>query len=144
MEVKIDVDETMFKDVIEKELKAFSKEEVHQIVREMIIEYLKTDGVMQSFFLKRNTKVDYYGRNIGDDMIAGPLLVDAVKTMNLSEAFKDVEETMIKEIKDNHKEILEDIMLKTITKALTSDYDFQNTLANSIECILIARNNNNQ
>ena len=36
MEIKIEVDETKFKDVIEKELNAFSKEELHEIIRECI------------------------------------------------------------------------------------------------------------
>ena len=45
MELKINIDETMFKEVIEKELNAFSKEELRDIIRDCIAEALKNNEI---------------------------------------------------------------------------------------------------
>ena len=55
MELKIEIDETKFKDIIEKELNAFSQEELHDLLKQMIIEYMKNhqEEVMNLFIRKK-------------------------------------------------------------------------------------------
>ena len=47
MELKIQIDETMFKDIIEKELAAFTKEELHEIIRGMIEESMRNYNLLR-------------------------------------------------------------------------------------------------
>lgn len=140
MELKINVDETKFKDIIEKELEAFSKEELHDIIRDMIVESFKTDNVLQSFFT-----VKYNTRSWGDPVYetrAGELLEEAAKTFDLSDCFKEIQDSMINEIKNNHKDLVEKVMLDMIVSGLTNSYDFCNRISYQIEQII--RNRNSQ
>jgi hypothetical protein len=59
MKLEINVDETMFKDVLEKELKAFSEEELHDILKECIVEFFKNDDNIKKMFLQET--YDTYG-----------------------------------------------------------------------------------
>ena len=59
MEVKIVVDETKFKDVLENELEAFSKEEIHEIIRDCIIDTFKNPEFIERIFIHK----DYWGNS---------------------------------------------------------------------------------
>lgn len=143
MELKINIDETMFKDVIEKELKAFSREELHEIIREFIIEALKTDSVLKRLFVeeKRNS----YGSFSHNE--PSSVVIEAAKNIDLSPAYKEVQEMMINELKTNYQTILQNIMLKTIINGLCSDGNFRNNVESAVYDILyqheMANQNNN-
>ena len=131
MEIKINVDETMFKDIIDKELKAFSKEELHEITRECIIEVFRNDKNIVRLFLDTS---DWYGRDKPSD-----LLVSAANKIDLSPAFKEIQEDMIATLKNNYKEVLEHAMLRAIRTNFADSYEFRTVMETTIDNILSTR-----
>jgi len=134
MELKINIDETMFKDVIEKELKAFSREELHEIIRECIVEALKTDGTLKSLFIKPK-------RYSYDSDEATQLLFEAARNINLSPAYEEVQEMMISELKNNYDKLLQNVMLTTMIDGLCDNWNFKNNLQSAVNEILVRRAN---
>lgn len=134
MELKINIDETMFKDVIEKELKAFSREELHEIIRECIVEALKTDGTLKSLFVKPK-------RYSYDSDEATQLLFEAARNINLSPAYEEVQEMMISELKNNYDKLLQNVMLTTMIDGLCDNWNFKNNLQSAVNEILVRRAN---
>lgn len=63
MKLEINVDETMFKDVLEKELKAFSEEELHEILKGCIVEFFKNNDNIKKMFLEEKYDTWGYGSN---------------------------------------------------------------------------------
>ena len=131
MEIKINVDETMFKDIIDKELKAFSKEELHEITRECIIEVFRNDKKIVRLFLDTS---DWSGRDRPSD-----LLVSAANKIDLSPAFKEIQEDMIATLKNNYKEVLEHAMLRAIRANFASSHEFHTVMEQTINDILNIR-----
>jgi len=131
MEIKINVDETMFKDIIDKELKAFSKEELHEIARECIIEVFRNDKNIVRLFLDTS---DWSGRDR-----PSYLLMSAANKIDLSPAFKEIQEDMIATLKNNHKEVLEHAMLRAIRANFASSHEFHTVMEQTINDILNIR-----
>lgn len=129
MELKINIDETMFKDVIEKELKAFSSEELHEIIRECIVETLKTDDVIKGLFVKPKT----YSYSSDEPT---QLLFEAAKSIDLSPACKEIQEKMIAELKTNYRKILENVMMNIMIDGLCDSYNFRSNLKDAVFSII--------
>lgn len=134
MELKINVDETMFKDIIKKELGAFSNEELHEIIRECIIQTLKTDGTIKKLFIK--PKMYSYSPEEPTQ-----LLFEAAKSIDLSPAYKEIQEIMITELKTNYKKLLENIIMKVMINGLCDDYNFKNNLEDAVISIMNGERN---
>ena len=134
MELKINIDETMFKDVLEKELKAFSSEELHEIIRECIVEALKTDGSLKNLFIKPK-------RYSYESDEPTQVLFEAAKNIDLSPAYEEIKEKMISELKTNYSELLQKIMLKTMVDGLCNTYSFRSNVEDSISEILTRMHN---
>ena len=138
MEIKINVDETMFKDVLENELNAFSKEELHEIVRECIIEALHKDDVLRNLFTQR--EVDYWG-NVKYEKPSS-IVIDAARSFDLSPAYTEIKDKMITTLQDEYRSILEKAMLGLIINGISNDYGFQNRMEYAISDTIMRRNNN--
>ena len=141
MELKIQIDETKFKDVIEKELNAFSKEELHDILKECIIEAFRDDrydSLRKSLFVE---KVDnsYYSTKKYEP---GVLLLEAARSIDMQSECKELADELIKTFKENHKELLENLMLSLMVRGLT----YNDILKTDIETVasIIINNNRNQ
>ena len=135
MELKINVDETMFKEVIEKELEAFSKEELHEIIRNCIIEALKTDGIFKELFVEPNYSSYSYDKNRPTQLVK-----EAAKSIDLSPAYKEIQDLMINDLKNNYHTMLENVMLSTMAQGLCDDWNFKNTLENQMRKIISSNN----
>ena len=138
MEIKINVDETMFKDVLENELNAFSKEELHEIVRQCIIEALHKDDVLKNLFTIKET--DYWGHVSYEK--PSQIVINAAKNIDLSPAYAEIKDNMIDTLKRDYRKVLENAMLGAILNGISNDYDFQSRMNASIQEI-IYRNSNN-
>lgn len=136
MELKINIDETMFKDVLEKELKAFSSEELHEIIRECIVEALKTNGSLRSLFIKPKR----YSYETDE---ASQVLIEAAKNINLSPAYEEIQEMMITELKTNYNKLLQNLMLRVMVDGLCNHWDFRQNLESAVSEILVSRANPN-
>ena len=134
MELKINIDETMFKDVIEKELNAFSKEELHEIIRECIAEALKTNDRFKSLFIKPKR----YSYDLDEP---SQVLIEAAKSINLSSAYEEIQEMMITELKTNYTKLLQNVMLQVMINGLCDNWAFRQNLEDAMTHILVRREN---
>lgn len=135
MEIKINVDEGKFKEVIESELNAFSKEELHEIIRNCIIEAFRNNPVIESICFKPER--NYYGRYEPSEV-----LIQAAKSIDLSPAYKEIQENMITTLKNDYHRILEKAMMGLILNGISNDYDFQGRMHEAILSIINNVNNN--
>lgn len=138
MELKIEVDETKFKDVIENELKAFSKDELHEIIRECIVEYLREEKTIEMLFVHESQ--DYYGKRQKEP---SEVLFTAAKSIDLSPAYKEIQELMISTLKENHAELIEKVMLELIVNGISDNHYFKANLRDTIQLIVSEMNNRN-
>lgn len=136
MELKINIDETKFKDVIEKELKAFSSEELHEIIRECIVEALKNDEALKGLFIKPKT----YSYEKDEPT---QVLIEAARNIDLSDAYKEIQDKMINELKTNYKYVLENVMLQAMVTGLCQNYTFQANLEMVIRDTMLRFSNPN-
>lgn len=129
MELKIEIDETRFKDVLENELKAFSKEELHEIIHQSMEGYLKNSEIIKSLFV--TTKFDYFGKS---EKVASDLLKTSVENMDLSPAYTEIKDLMINELKTNYRDVLisllEDVISSGLTKILWNSDSLQDKIRN--------------
>ena len=138
MEIKINVDETMFKDVLENELNAFSKEELHEIIRECIVEALHNDSTLKNIFITEEK--DYWGNYKCTK--PSEVMIEAAKSIDLSPAYTEIKDKMITTLKEDYHGVLERAMLGLILNGIANDYTFQNQMSSSIEDIIRQRNSN--
>ena len=106
MEIKIEVGEERFKEVLEKELEAFTKEELHNICREALVRQMSDPGVFQSLFVEDradrwSTQTKYYAKD---------LLVEAAKQVSFEDTFKEMQDKIVEYIKAHYNDILHDIV----------------------------------
>lgn len=140
MEIKINVDETKFKDVLEKELNAFSKEELHEIIRNCLVEYLRDNEIVKNLFVEEK-KISYYSSST--EKVPSEVLIQAAKTFDLSPAVNEIGDLMINTLKNNHKEILEKLLLNLLVEGIANNYYMQEKLKTSVFDVMSRINNNN-
>lgn len=144
MEIKINIDESKFQEVLEKELAAFSQEEIHAIMKGAIKEYLNKEDVLNNLINKPQT--DRWGCSVKDTSV----LQAFVNNVDLSDIFVEPKEK-IKDIISNDEtlkkaavEILANIFKDRFMNAFTQDYNFLNQLADRVAYTLTQRTNGNQ
>jgi hypothetical protein len=143
MEVKINIDESKFQEVLEKELGAFSKEELHIILTEAFKEYLGKEEVLKEFL----NRCDY--DRWGSPVRGTSTMDKLIQHVDLNDVFAEPKEK-IKEI------ILEDSTLKALAvdllagifktrfrDAFLNDYSFMDMLANRVAMALDQKKQNN-
>lgn len=128
MELKIEIDETRFKDVVEQELKAFSKEELHTIIREGIVKYLNDSDLIKRLFVEE--RYDSFWNKCTE--YPTQLLKSAVETFDLSPAYEEIKDNMISNLKTNYNELLIQVMTgmlaKGIRQTLMSSGEFESMI----------------
>ena len=67
-------------------------------------------------------------------------MIQAAKSIDLSPAYKEIQDKMINTLKENYHELLEKVMLSMIINGLADDYEFRNRMANDVEMIIRNRN----
>lgn len=138
MEIKINVDETMFKDVLENELKAFSKEELHEIVRECIVEALRNDTMLKNIFI--TPEKDYWGNYQYSK--PSEVMIEAARSIDLSPAYTEIKDEMIAALKKDYHGVLERAMSGLIIDGIANDYEFRNRMERIVSETLCRRNSN--
>jgi predicted nucleotidyltransferase len=139
MEIKINIDESKFQEVLEKELGAFTQEELHSIMRDAIKEYLNKEDVLNKLINQQET--DRWGCTVRGTST----LEKFVNNVDLSDVFAEPKER-IKEIISNDEtlkkaavEILANMFKDRFMNAFTQDYTFLNQLADRVAYTLSSR-----
>ena len=139
MEIKINIDESKFQEVLEKELGAFTQEELHSIMKNAIREYLNKEEVLDKLINQQET--DRWGCTVR----GSSTLEKFVNNVDLSDVFAEPKER-IKEIISNDEtlkkaavEILANLFKDRFMTAFTQDYKFMEELANRVAYTLSSR-----
>jgi len=143
MEIKINIDESKFQEVLEKELAAFSQEEIHAIMKAAFEEYLNRDEVIKG--LLQTDEVDRWGSTIKNSS----LLNKIVQKEDFSDIFKEpkkkIAELINKDdvIKGVAMELLAGIFRDRFRGAFVNDYNFIEEISNRVANTLYERKQNN-
>ena len=111
MELKINIDESRFKDVLENELQAFSKEELHEIIR------------------KGKEKNGWHN----GEYEANDLLKEAARTINFDKAFDSLQKEVVDYVMNNHAEIVRDLVYNTFLEGLSSTFFYNSNFRNNLQ-----------
>lgn len=139
MEIKINVDDNAFNDIIKKELDAFSKEELHDIIIKMIEESLRSSDVIKNLFVE--TEKPYYSSSSTVNK-PGPILMEAAKKFDLSPAIKEIQDEVLETLKEHHKELVENLLLSLMVNGLCDNYEFRSKMENVMLNVLTRHRNN--
>lgn len=110
MNITISVDETQFKEILDKELKELPKEDLQEIIKQAFSQYmLSNPDIVRNMFVKESS-YSYYKYEPTD------LMKDIVKSIDFSKECEEVAQVLKNELVDNSRKILEELILKTIAK----------------------------
>ena len=139
MEIKINIDESKFQEVLEKELGAFTQEELHSIMKDAIREYLNKEEVLKNLIDRQET--DRWG-----SPVRGTSTMDKfVNNVDLSDVFEEPKEKIKQIISDDETlkkaavEILANLFKDRFMTAFTQDYRFIDELSNRVAATLTQR-----
>ena len=139
MEIKINIDESKFQEVLEKELGAFTQEELHSIIKDAIREYLNNEEVLKSLINRQET--DRWG-----SPVRGTSTMDKfVNNVDLSDVFAEPKEKIKQIISDDETlkkaavEILANLFKDRFMTAFTQDYRFIEELSDRVAATLTQR-----
>ena len=126
MQVSINVDETMFKDVIEKELYSFPKERISELIESCIKEYLCSNdykAIERLFFTKGNVYSEYTLTSLAKDIITK---ADTTKkTQEIVDFCMDI-------IKNKKEELLYTCISDFLLSAIVHNDIFNNAIYHSL------------
>lgn len=139
MEIKINIDESKFQEVLEKELGAFTQEELHSIMKDAIREYLNKEEVLKNLIDRQET--DRWGIPV-----RGTSTMDKfVNNVDLSDVFAEPKEKIKQIISDDETlkkaavEILANLFKDRFMTAFTQDYRFIEELSDRVAATLTQR-----
>ena len=132
MEIKINIDESKFQEVLEKELGAFTQEELHKIIGQAMKEYLNRDDVIKTY-LEKN-EVDRWGSQIRGSSTMEKLL----QNVDLNDILAEPKEKIKRIISEDDTlrnvaiELLANMFKSNFRRSLTEDYTFIEELAGRV------------
>ena len=139
MEIKINIDESKFQEVLEKELGAFTQEELHSIMKSAIKEYLNKEDVVKSI-------INQQERDRWGSVIRGTSTLEKfVSNVDLSDVFAEPKEKIKQIISEDETlkkaavEILANMFKDRFMSAFTQDYKFIEELSNRVAYTLTQR-----
>lgn len=129
MKIEINLDETRFKDVLDNELNAFSKDELHEIIRKAMSEYLANDEEMKKLFLVEKT--NHWG-DISNE--PSSIFTKIISNVDCNPIFDEVKEK-IKEylteegsIQKMALSMFANLFMKNLQSSIFNDNTFINTI----------------
>ena len=136
MEIKIEVNEERFRDVLERELAAFTKEELHEICRKALIQQMADPAVFQGLFVEKTqgwNRQAYY---------ASDILREAAKTVSFDGTFKELQDSIVSYIKEHHMEILHEMAIGMFIEGLSNSVSYSDNFRRRLREELCAHGNN--
>ena len=113
MNITINVDETQFKDLLEKELKEMPKEELHELIKMAFTQYITQDpNALKDLFVKKDNS--YYSNGVVPTDFTRKIINDIDFSSIAAEIAKPVEDLF----KNNIREIVEQLVAQSISHAI--------------------------
>lgn len=152
MELKIEISDQQFEDVIKNNLSAITNEQLSLVITKGIEEYLQSDKgikLIEDYFLIESNNSGYYGyqkKELNNNMKT--LLSQLLKETSLNDDIKKIGDKMCTLLNENYKDILiatlSNILISSINRNLWDNIDFSAQLQMTInQCIKNTLNNNN-
>lgn len=133
MTVNIEINDEQLKTLAEEGLKALDSETMGSIFRDALVKYLEDPNVIDDLVFERGLYGSRTGRLNQD-------FVNIFSKTMTPDDMSDVKNTLLDSIKKNHREILEDVLVKALTNALFT-YENQEKLTGRImEMVRYERN----
>lgn len=122
MNITINVDETQFKDLLEKELKEMPKEEVHELIKMAFTQYVTQDpSALKDLFVKKNNSSCYSSSGV----VPTDLTRKIIDEIDFSDIATEITKPIEDLFKNNIREIVEQLVVQSISHAI------YNTIAKS-------------
>lgn len=141
MEIKININESKLQEILEKELGAFTQEELHSIMKDALKEYFSKEEVLKNIVNQR--EIDRWGC-----VVKGTSAMEKfVSNVDLSDVFAEPKEKIKQIISENETlkkaavEILANMFKDRFMTAFTQDYKFIEALSNRVAYTLTQRGN---
>ena len=141
MEVKININETKLQEILEKEMGAFTQEELHSIMKDALKEYFSKEEVLKNIVNQR--EIDRWGC-----VVKGTSAMEKfVSNVDLSDVFAEPKEKIKQIISENETlkkaavEILANMFKDRFMTAFTQDYKFIEALSNRVAYTLTQKGN---
>lgn len=141
MEVKININESKLQEILEKELGAFTQEELHSIMKDALKEYFSKEEVLKNIVNQR--EIDRWGC-----VVKGTSAMEKfVSNVDLSDVFAEPKEKIKQIISENETlkkaavEILANMFKDRFMTAFTQDYKFIEALSNRVAYTLTQKGN---
>lgn len=115
MEIKIEVGEERFRDVLERELAAFTQEELHEICRKALIQQMSDPAVFRGLFVEKGDSwrsTAFYANDI---------LREAAKTVSFDDTYKELQDGIVSYIKENHIDVLHEMVINMFIEGLSNN-----------------------
>ncbi|HZJ98498.1 MAG TPA: hypothetical protein VFC79_00740 [Tissierellaceae bacterium] len=141
MEVKININESKLQEILEKEMGAFTQEELHSIMKDALKEYFSKEEVLKNIVNQR--EIDRWGC-----VVKGTSAMEKfVSNVDLSDVFAEPKEKIKQIISENETlkkaavEILANMFKDRFMTAFTQDYKFIEALSNRVAYTLTQKGN---
>ena len=130
MEITINVDESMFSEVLDKELKALSEEELKEIIKQGIAECLRANNFKRAealIFDKYKSPWD-----ISEKTTINSTAEKILRDMDYSE-LQDVVDKCIELLKSDYENLLMNTLLKNMACNLADTYEMERKIRTTID-----------
>lgn len=127
MKLNVEVDSGAFEKVIEDGIKALSKEDLGNIIKQVVYEaFTKCDTFNDMLIIH-----DRIGWSGTESVKIGPLAAEAIKSVNMDEELAEFKKTMVKALMENHQKIVEDMFFNAFLDKLIYNGDFHGACKNA-------------
>lgn len=113
MNITINVDETQFKEILDRELKDLPKEDLQEIIKQALTQYIMSNPELVKNLLITN-RISRYS----NEYTPTPIMEDIVKSIDFSKECEEVAQALKNELIGNSRKVLEELMLKTIARSM--------------------------
>ena len=128
MELTINVDETKFGEVLQKELDALSKEDLIGLIKDGLRQLLTGDtsktyeeSVLLKYFIEKRQTSYYSSSNWRPTSILEGIIKSTTENKELWEDLvKDIQMDIIKVLKENYKEVIMNTFIKMFSETIAS------------------------
>lgn len=132
MKLNVEVDSGAFEKVIEDGIKALSKEDLGNIIKQVIYEAFTKCETFKDMLIIHDRR----GWSNSESVKIGPLAAEAIKSVNMDEELAEFKKTMVKALMENHQRIVEDMFLKTFIDRIVYEGDFHVVVKNTVLQVL--------
>ena len=125
MQLTINIDETMFKSVVEKELEAFSEEELHDIIKQCIVKFLIEGDTIKKLLVKERSDKSY---GYYTSLEPTQLFESAVKSMDFNKELEGIKKVFADCMINNYQSIVTELIGKAIARQLADKWQAEGWL----------------